>query len=81
MYRILEIGLQVIVAPIIALINCLKLGIKFIFNNPNKNINTIHDLNLLSFFNFELLFPSNITLGWRRVAEMYGLIIKKISKI
>jgi len=80
-YRCLELGLQVIVAPIIALINWLKLGIKFIFNNPNKNINNVHDLNLLSFFNFELLFPSNITLGWRRVAEMSGLIIKKISKI
>ena len=80
-FRLFEIILQVIVAPIIAAINCLKLVIKFIFNNPNKKINTVHDLNLLSFFNFELLFPSDITLGWRRVVEMSGLIIKKISKI
>lgn len=74
-FRTLEIILQTVVSPIIVGVNIIKLFIKFIFNNPGKKIKNIRDLNLVSFYNFELIFAQEFLLVWKRVANMANLIL------
>lgn len=77
LFRLLEITYQLVVQPLVSLLNLLKLIGTFIFDDPTNNGGDIQNLNLINFKNNDLLsiLPQKILMAHRRVAKMFNLII------